>query len=139
MTEYEVPKKPLYNGEASCPFSRSDFFARRQWFFEKHYAESRWNWDIPFWARFHFTNGIEQYLYFRGGDECPSYFKGSDAETWWNMEYRHWLAAPDAPYVEPFVIFFRNWCDDVAAGEFGVNLETHGNPWLDHYLKEAPL
>lgn len=59
---------------------------------------------------------------------CPKYFKHSDAATWWNMEHDHWLAAPDPPYVEPFVIFFRNWCADRAAGEFGWDLEKQGNP-----------
>lgn len=139
LSKYEVPAAPVYCQEPRCPFLPGDFFARRQWFFEKAYFESSWNWDIPFRERFRFTDGLEQYLYFKGEDNCPLFHEENQSSHWWYKEQSHWFSHGQAPYVVPFVIFFRNWIDDKAAGEDGWSLERSGNPWMDDYLKNAPL
>lgn len=135
----EVPPVAVYNGEDRCPFPPEDLFARRQWFFEKAYADCLWTWDVPFRRRFHFTSGPEQYLYFRGEERCPPQFLDSDASSWWSLERDHWMRAPEEPYFEPFVLFFRDWIAEKAAPNSGHDLEVEGNPWLDRYLKTAPL
>lgn len=141
LTEFEFPKKPLYNGELSCPFPPEDRFARREWYFEKAYTESHFNWGIPFEERFlNIGSGpFDQYLFFKGEDECPQYFKDNEGSTWWDFERDHYSANGQAPYVIPFIVFFRNWAEVKAAGNAGHNLELSGNPWLNRYIKDAPL
>lgn len=136
----EVPPVAVYNGEERCPFSREDDpVSRRQWFFEKAYADSPYTWDVPFRRRFHFTPGAEQYLYFRGEERCPLQFLDSDASTWWDLEWLHWQNAPSEAYIQPFVLFLRDWIAEKAAPNSGIDLEVEGNTWLDRYLKTAPL
>lgn len=113
-------------------------FSRRQWFFEKHYEQSTFNRGIPFRERFSFNGGFEQYLYFKGEMECPLSYQHGEPATWWHFEKSHWDAHSMPPYVVPFIIFFRNWIEDKAAGNVGHNLELEGNPWLDRYLMDAP-
>jgi len=47
MKKYEVPVEDIYTGQEYCPFdferTEEDFFSRRQWFFEKAYADSPYN------------------------------------------------------------------------------------------------
>jgi len=140
LSEFEVPAADLYRGEYVCPFPPEDGFARRQWFFEKAYAASPFTWDVPFRDRFFRSLiGWDQYQYFRGEDECPPYFARNDGGTWWEMERRHWDVRPDPPYVEPFVLFFRDWCFVKAAGEMGIDPESGRLRWLDRYLEFAPI
>lgn len=143
MKQFEIPTEEIYKGEESCPYPRGidedNFYSRRQWFFEKHYEQSPFNRGIPFLERFSFTGGFEQYLYFKGETKCPFSNEQGEPNTWWHMEQRHWSMHGEVPYVIPFIIFFRNWIDDRAAGNVSHDIEVEGNPWLDRYLIDAPL
>jgi hypothetical protein len=142
MTEFEVPKDIIYKGEKFCPFKRydrepyyDDYWARLQWIFEKAYSESSFNLGIPFRQRFFKGLGFDQYQYFKGEPSCPENL-GFEGSTWWHSPTLG--KKPDPPYVEPFIIFFRNWIDAKAAPNSGYELESGGNPWLDRYLSDAP-
>lgn len=144
MTEFEVPKDIIYKGEKYCRFKRydkepywDDYWARLQWFFEKAYSESPFNNGIPFQQRFFKGLGFDQYQYFKGEPRCPESIR-PESSHWWYFEASHWELKPFPPYVEPFIIYFRNWVDAKAAPNSGHNLEKDGNPWLDSYLSGTP-
>lgn len=144
MTEFEIPSEPIYKGGARCPYRRPilgedpDFWIRQQWYFEKAYFDSPYNWGMPFRERFFKGSGFDQYQFYKGGDKCP-FPAGSKAFRWWDMEHDHYLWSKDNPDVPRFVIHFRNWVIDCAAGSVGHDLEINGNPWLDDYLQDAPV
>lgn len=141
MTKYEVPVEDIYTRQEYCSFdfkTEDDFFSRRQWFFEKAYADSPYNAGISFRERFFKGDGLEQYAFFNGEVHCPDVFKQSGGDCWYELERRHWEHTPELPYVVPFVVFLRNYIADKICSEVGWDVETQGNKWLDNYLESIP-
>lgn len=143
IMQNEFDQFKYYKGEEKSPFKLQDGYLKRGWWaFEMGYANSLMANKMPMYEYFKFATDLTQYKYFKGENECP--FKDDsghdiwDLSRWWKLEKFHWELIENKDNDKPFVEFFMVWIWEHAAPNGGTSLDNQ-NPWVEDYIKNAPL